>query len=169
MQELIKNFAKLRNYIPLDEQKYIFETQDNKHVRIFHFEEKLDMNQFYKTYHILSQENPSVHHIIFIHNMITIQMKKMKLYKDILRIELFSETELKRMLIGNKFIPPHKQVYKHTQEKIFKKFGKDNLPKILNTDPVVRLYDFELNSVIEIQRPDEIYYRIVVSDEVRSF
>jgi DNA-directed RNA polymerase subunit H (RpoH/RPB5) len=169
MQELIKNFTKLRNFTTLDEDKYIFETQDRKQVRIFYFEEKLDMNQFYKTYQILSQENPSVHHIIFIHNMITIQMKKMKLYKDILRVELFSETELKRMLIGNKFIPIHKQVCSHTQEKIFKKFGKDNLPKILNTDPVVRLYDFELNSVIEIQRPDEIYYRIVVADEIRSF
>ena len=169
MQELIKNFTKLRKYTPVNENKYIYETPEHKQVRVFHFEEKLDMSQFYKIYHILSQENPSIHHIIFIHNMITIQMKKMKLYKDILRIELFSETDLQRMLIGNKFIPVHKQVCSHTQEKIFKKFGKDNLPKILNTDPVVRLHDFELNSVIEIQRSDEIYYRIVVADEIKNF
>jgi hypothetical protein len=36
---------------------------------------------------------------------------------------------------------------------------------ILHTDPMVRLYDFEMDSVVQIERPDAIYYRLVVSDD----
>ena len=91
-------------------------------------------------------------------------MKKLRIYKDVLKIELFYETELMRLLNGNRFIPKHIRISKEKQNEIIKKFGKENLPLIMNSDPIVRLYDFELDSVIMIQRKNEIYYRLVTND-----
>lgn len=166
-KNLLNNLAKLRQYNLFNQDKYIYTTIDNKKIRFFYIpsNEKLDMNQFYKIYEILSNETPDIQHIVFIYTTATIQMKKLKLYKDILKIELFSENELKRLITGNKFIPIHRKVHKDVEDQIFKKFGKDSLPKIVITDPIVRLYDFELDSVVEIERPNGIYYRLVVPED----
>jgi DNA-directed RNA polymerase subunit H (RpoH/RPB5) len=120
------------------------------------------MSYFYKAYEQLSE---NISHLIFIYNFATIQIKKLKMYKDILKIEFFHENELRRLLIGNRLIPKHAQVDSETREQGIQSFGRDNLPMILHTDPMVRLYDFEMDSVVQIERPDAIYYRLVVSDD----
>ena len=123
---------------------------------------KLDMAYFYKAY---DQMDPDVTHMIFIYTVATIQIKKLKMYKDVLRIEFFSVYELKRLLRGNRLIPLHQRMDADAETRICNKFGKENLPHILQTDPIVRLHDFKLDSVVEIHRPDVVYYRLVVADD----
>ncbi len=123
---------------------------------------KLDMAYFYKAY---EQMESQVSHLIFLFTHATIQIKKLKIYKDVLRIEFFSVPELCRLLIGNRLIPPHRRIPDPEATQILKRFGKENMPHLLQTDPMARLYDFPLDAVIEIERADVLYYRLVVADE----
>lgn len=156
-------FIKLREYELIDSDKMIvYDHRNRKKVRIvISSDEKLDMLFFYNTY---EKTDNDIQHIIFICKIATIQMKKLRIYKDILKIELFYENELARLLTGNRFIPKHIRLSKYKQEEIFQKFGKENLPLIMNTDPIVKLHDFEIDSVIMIKRKNGIYYRLVVSE-----
>ena len=162
--DLYKKLIHIRDYKILDEKNlYLYDSEHEKYIQIFLCNyDKLDMSYFYKSYDKLKK---GVSHIIFIYNIATIQIKKLKMYKDILKIEFFNENELRRLLIGNRLIPKHSKVSDEEKEEIFKKFGKNNLPFILNTDPIVKLHDFDMNSVLEIQRNDAIYYRLVVYDD----
>lgn len=174
MFEFIQLLAKLRNYDILEQtenRSICYNPIQNDHIQVFLCEEsKLDMGYFYKSYDTLeqyNQKNPSrkVQHLIFIYRVATIQIKKLKLYKDVLQIEFFHEHELCRLLIGNRFIPRHTKVSKEEYQEIVRKFGKHNLPTLLNTDPIVRLYHFELDDIIQVERPDVLYYRLVILDE----
>lgn len=162
--KIFEQLVQLRGYRILDAKTYLAMNPETQ-TRIQFFlcnQEKLDMSYFYKAYEQLAE---NISHLVFIYNFATIQIKKLKMYKDIIKIEFFHENELRRLLIGNRLIPRHTQVDDKTREQVLKTFGRDNLPMILQTDPMVRLHDFELDSVLQIERPDAIYYRLVVSDE----
>jgi DNA-directed RNA polymerase subunit H (RpoH/RPB5) len=120
------------------------------------------MAYFYRSYESLKDE---IKHLIFIYSIATIQIKKLKTYKDVLKVEFFNLFELNRLLTGNRFIPKHRQVCASEREEIVQKFGKNNLPLISITDPIVKLYDFDLDSIVEIERENTIYYRLVVQDD----
>jgi len=160
--DLCERLIHLRGYIPLDLSKGLVRNRDRKIQFYVCGTQKLDMAFFYKAY---EQMIPEVVHLIFIYNHATIQIKKLKMYKDILRIEFFSAHELRRLLTGNRLIPPHRAVDPGTEARILQQFGKETLPHLLHTDPIARLYDFDLDALVEIQRPDVVYYRLVVADE----
>lgn len=163
--ELVEALIRLRGYTRDPVEDIVYDPKHNTRIQFFLcHQDKLDMNYFYKSYERI-EEMDNVTHLIFIYNVATIQIKKLKMYKDILKIEFFNENELRRLLVGNRFIPPHSQVDEETQAEIFKKFGKDHLPMILHTDPIVKLYDFDVDTVLQIERPDGLYYRLVVTDE----
>jgi len=156
-----QKLAELRNYKVINSSDKIYVDIRGKYVKFIVIDEnsKLDMSMFHKTFQNFEEY---VQHIIFIYTLATIQTKKLKNYQNIIRIELFEEKELKRLLCGNRFLSPHRQLSNNEETEVLQKFGKDNLPQILISDPIVRLHNFDLNSVIEITRPDGIYYRIVV-------
>lgn len=162
--DLYKKLVYIRGYQILEENELCFyDPKHEKYIQIIICNgDKLDMSYFYKSYDKLKK---NVSHIIFIYNVSTIQIKKLKMYKDILKIEFFNENELRRLLIGNRLVPRHSQVSEEEKEQLFKKFGKNNLPFILNTDPIVKLYDFDMGSVLQIDRKDTVYYRLVVYDD----
>lgn len=162
--KIFEKLVQLRGYTILDPKTYLaFNPHTETRIQFFLCnQEKLDMSYFYKAYEQLGE---NISHLVFIYNFATIQIKKLKMYKDILKIEFFHENELRRLLIGNRLIPQHTQVDPETRERVLKTFGRDNLPMILQTDPMVRLYDFELDSVLQIERADAIYYRLVVSED----
>jgi|LakMenEpi03Aug12_release.lakeMendotaPanAssembly.Ray.scaffolds.fasta_scaffold338291_3 DNA-directed RNA polymerase subunit H (RpoH/RPB5) len=173
-EEMLKAFIQLRGYVRISEAPHIvYHPARDIKIQIFICQQdKLDMNYFYKSYEQLAQPDeatssstPHVSHLIFIYNIATIQIKKLKMYKDILKIEFFNENELRRLLTGHRLIPRHIQVDQPTRAEIIQKFGRDNLPMILHTDPIVKLYDFDLDAVLQIERPDGLYYRLVVADE----
>jgi DNA-directed RNA polymerase subunit H (RpoH/RPB5) len=153
----------LRNYSVLDASKRLATNPDTGHIvqMIYCGDDKLDMSYFYKCY---NQLEPNVSHVIFIYNIATIQIKKLKMYKDILNIEFLNLNELKRLLTGNRFVPKHSKLSLEEQQAIIERFGKDNLPCILHSDPMVRLHDFPVDSIIQIERNDAIYYRRVMED-----
>ena len=162
--DLIKRLCLLRNFkvSDADDPSIVL---DSKGGRIKFFicgNEKLDMAYFYKAYESLEK---GICHLIFIYNFATIQIKKLKLYKDVLQVEFFNTNELTRLLVGNRFIPKHRQVEPMERDIIFQKFGKENLPLICLTDPIVKLHNFEIDEVIEIEREGGLYYRLVVMDD----
>lgn len=168
--EMFEELCGLRNYDILDRSKYLAMNKDTgERIQfIITWNDKLDMSYFYKAYNqlptITSPNNEHITHLIFIYTIATIQIKKLKMYKDIINIEFFNENELRRLLIGNRFIPKHTRLTKEEQDIVVNKFGKDNLPCILISDPIVKLYDFQLDSIIQIERNDTIYYRRVIED-----
>jgi DNA-directed RNA polymerase subunit H (RpoH/RPB5) len=162
--KIFNDLVHLRKYTILDPQKrLVMDPKRQTRIQIFLCEgDKLDMNYFYRAY---EQLEPGVTHLIFIYTIATIQIKKLKTYKDIFKIEFFKESECRRLLIGNRLIPKHVQVDPETRTQIIQRYGQDNLPIILNTDPIVRLYDFDTDSILQIERPDVLYYRLVVADD----
>lgn len=162
--KIFQQLVQLRGYTLLDlDKRVVWDPKRNQRIQVFLCEqEKLDMNYFYRAY---EQLEANISHLIFIYNTATIQIKKLKTYKDILKIEFFKESECRRLLIGNRLIPRHVQVNSQLRDQIIQQFGQDNLPMILHTDPIVRLYDFDLDAVLQIERPDVTYYRLVVPDE----
>lgn len=163
--QLIQQLIHIRHYrIESTENDFLIaQARDGHRIQFFLCgDQKLDMAYFYKAYERLQHQ---VNHLFFLYSCATIQIKKLKMYKDILRIEFFSVNELQRLLTGNRLIPLHTQVDPDSRNVIFEKFGKENLPHLLQTDPIARLHDFELDAVVEIHRPDVVYYRLVVTDE----
>lgn len=159
---MFREFIKIREYEIIDEEKMIvYNPKNNTKIQIIITSEKLDMSLFHSK---RTEIDDNIQHLIFIYKIATIQIKKLRTYKNALRLELFFENELKRLLNGNRLIPPHLRIPLDEQNKIIQKFGKENLPLILQTDPIVRLYDFEVDSIILIKRKHEIYYRLVVND-----
>jgi DNA-directed RNA polymerase subunit H (RpoH/RPB5) len=174
MFEFIEQLCQYRGYQIVEKtpsKGICFNPKTNRYIQVFMCEDsKLDMSYFYKSYDYLekyNQNNPTkpTQHIIFIYRVATIQIKKLKLYKEILSIEFFRENELKRLLIGNRFIPKHTKVHPDLYREIVQKFGRDNLPTLLLTDPIARLNNFEMNDIVQIERNDVIYYRLVISDD----
>ena len=162
---LLSNFTQLRKYSIVDENKLLYRDQRNNLIRIIDAgDEKVDMNYFYKTFQDLE---PEIHHIIFIYKTATIQAKKMKIYQHIMKIELFELNELKRLIIGNRFIPKHKKLELEEKEQVSKRFGLNSLPVILQSDPISKLYNFEVGDIIEIERNQgkQYFYRLVISDD----
>jgi len=162
-QNLFEQLVQLRMYTLLDSPKQLALNPETQQIiqGIHCGEDKLDMSYFYKAY---SQLETNVSHVIFIYTVATIQIKKLKLYKDILHIEFFNINELKRLLTGNRFVPNHSKLTFDQEQEVARKFGKENLPCILHTDPMVRLHNFAVDSIIQIERPDTIYYRRVVEE-----
>lgn len=161
-QELFKQLVQLRGYTHAADQPCIVHNGAERIQAFLCGAHKLDMAYFYKAY---EQMDPQVTHMIFVYTVATIQIKKLKMYKDVLRIEFFSVNELRRLLRGNRLVPPHVRVDAATEARICATFGKENLPHLLQTDPIARLHDFKADTVVEIQRADAIYFRLVVPDE----
>ena len=159
---MFTDFVKIREYEIIDSDKMTaYNPRNNTKVQVIITSEKLDMSFF----HIKRSEiDEDIQHLIFIYKVATIQIKKLRTYKNSLRLELFFENELKRLLHGNRLIPPHIRISTDEQNHIIQKFGKENLPLILNTDPIVRLYDFDLDTIILIKRKNGIYYRLVTNE-----
>lgn len=161
-EKLFEQLIALREYTLVDPTKFLVRKEDEWIQFFLCNENKLDMSYFYKSYERIE---PAVTHLIFIFTHATIQIKKLKMYKDILRMEFFSAHELSRLLTGNRLIPRHQQVDPQTRDEILRKFKPDDLPNLLQTDPIARLYDFPVDSIVEIHRPDSLYFRLVIPDE----
>lgn len=65
-------------------------------------------------------------------------------------------------------VPPHRLVAKSKVEELLQnlKLGKNNLPRIKDTDPQAKKLGAEKGDIVEITRKDEtkesVYYRLVV-------
>lgn len=158
------HLVKLRKYNIVNKELNLYQdSRNNNLIKIINVDEnlKLDMNLFYRT---IQNIDVNIKHIIFIYYNATIQTKKLKNFQNVVRIELFNFNELKRLIIGNRFIPEHRQLNEFEENEFIEKFDKTKLPEILLTDPMVKLHNFDLNAIIEIKREDGIYYRLVTND-----
>ena len=162
---MFEDFCRLRGYVVVAADTFrVYDPHHDRQVQMFFVQapQKLDMAFFYRAYEMLE---PHVTHMIFVYAVATIQIKKLKLYKDVLKIEFFGIHELRRLLGGNRLIPPHRQLTATEADAVRLRFGSDHLPSLLQSDPLSRLYDFDLDAIIQIDRAMGVYYRRVVPDE----
>ena len=83
-------------------------------------------------------------------------------------LEPFLFKELIVNILQHDLVPKHEVLQGSERVHFLKKFKLDDLPHILNTDPVVRFLGLQENDVVKITRPDfvagkYILYRRVVS------
>jgi len=83
-------------------------------------------------------------------------------------LEPFLFKELVVNILHHDLVPTHEVLQGAERVEFFKRFKLDDLPHILNTDPVVRFLGLQENDVVKITRPDfvagkYILYRRVVS------
>lgn len=84
------------------------------------------------------------------------------------KLEQFLFKELIVNILEHDLVPKHELLKGAAKQEFFKKFSIDDLPHILNTDPVVRFLGLKENDVVKITRPDFVAglyttYRRVVS------
>jgi DNA-directed RNA polymerase subunit H len=72
-------------------------------------------------------------------------------------------------ILEHELVPKHEVLSKSEKEGLFDKFKitKDNLPKILSSDPVVKAINAKTGDVLKITRKSDttgesLYYRLVV-------
>lgn len=72
-------------------------------------------------------------------------------------------------ILDNELVPKHEILSKEEEEELLKKYNttKKHLPKILATDPIVKLIGAKKGDIIRITRKSPIageyyYYRVVV-------
>ena len=76
-------------------------------------------------------------------------------------IEIFLKKELNYNITQHKYYFPHEKVSETLKKELLQKYGK-NLPIILYTDPVVKLFNFKKDDILRITRKENIIqYRIV--------
>jgi DNA-directed RNA polymerase subunit H (RpoH/RPB5) len=162
MDETFERLCTLRGYLILEADKgLVYDPRTRCRVQLFYVHQaKLDMSYFYKAYEHLA---PEVTHLIFVYAVATIQIKKLKLYKDVLKIEFFQIHELQRLLRGNRLVPPHRALPADEADLVRHRFGATHLPQLLQSDPIARLYDFPVGAVVEVDRPTGVYYRLVIA------
>lgn len=72
-------------------------------------------------------------------------------------------------ILNNELVPKHEILSKEEEEELLKKYNttKKHLPKILSTDPIVKLLGAKKGDIIKITRKSQLageyyYYRVVV-------
>ncbi len=70
----------------------------------------------------------------------------------------------------HKFVPKHEILNENERDELLKKYNikSTQLPRIITSDPVVKVLDAKLGDVIKITRDSEtagktVYYRVVVN------
>jgi DNA-directed RNA polymerase I, II, and III subunit RPABC1 len=84
------------------------------------------------------------------------------------KMEPFLFRELIVNILEHDLVPKHEVVKDDSKKEFLKKYRLDDLPHILNTDPVVRFLGLKENDLVKITRPDFVAglyttYRRVVS------
>ena len=130
---------------------------DNKILVLFSLVSKLNIN-IMKEY-IKLVESMSIKHLILIYSgVMTSSARKVIENLFHLRVELFTEQELKFNITTHRYYCKHVKV---DNPEIKKKFGL-KIPVLLQTDPVVRFFGFQRGDLIEVTRRDHfVTYRMV--------
>lgn len=105
-------------------------------------------------------ETHEVKHAIVPYSSLAPQASEMLHNDAVYRVELFKYRHLLFDPTAHKYTPPHVLVQKEELGSIKVK----DLPRILLSDSIVRFYDWKPGSIIRIERPDGIYYRVVIRD-----
>ncbi len=178
-QDIIFEMLRDRNYIA-DEGKKItfdeFQQEENdfflifgkdktKIIIIWHIEEKLGLKTV-KNCCVQLKDNNIKNAIIIKYGKLTPPAKatiseSASLYK----IRVFDVEDLKINITKHSLVPKHECLSKDEEDKLLKtyKLKKTQLPRMLNTEPVVMYYDWNRGDIIKITRNDgEIYYRCIV-------
>ena len=67
-------------------------------------------------------------------------------------VELFLLAELQFDLMEHHLVPKHRLLLPKEREAMFEKYGANNLPRMLLTDPVSRYFGLKRGQVMEIER-----------------
>lgn len=122
--------------------------------------EKIKNEQVNYLYLLLQTHNIS--HAIIPHSSFAPQALELLNNHSFYRVELFKFKHLLFDPTEHKKTPPHTRVEDIKAE--LPRIKLKDLPRILQTDPIVRFYDWSVGDVIRIDRPDGAYYRIVVQE-----
>jgi DNA-directed RNA polymerase subunit H (RpoH/RPB5) len=106
---------------------------------------------------ILNNNNCDEIQIIFNKSLIPKTLVWAKINPEYHRF-IFSIDELNYSVCDNVMVPPHK-IVNSVDHPEFEKY-----PRILTYDPMVRYLGAKIGDVIEIQRSDGLYYRVVAPD-----
>ena len=103
-------------------------------------------------------------HIIIVYQFITSSLNKLLSELDHFTIELFDVDSLQMNITKHELVPTHVKLSNEDASSFKSKFGT-SIPMILKTDPISRLYNYDIGDIIKIIRKNnEISYRIVVDN-----
>ena len=142
-----------------NESDNVYKDVEGKRVRIVCADvDKLNI-QIGKEY-ITNMLEDDTAHMIIIYYCITSSTQKMFTELNNYHIELFNIDELRFNLTKHKLVPIHIRLSDDEKKEFLQKIG-ENIPIILKTDPIAKIYDYRPTDIVKIIRPgNEISYRI---------
>lgn len=112
---------------------------------------------------------------IDIHKIVIAKDVAKKVIKQILteykNAEFFFEYEMMEDIPNKIFIPEHQLLSTEEKDELLKKFGENELAKILSTDMMSRYYNAKIGDIFRIIRPSftsgkNIFYRRVINGSI---
>ena len=150
-----------RGWTKKSECVYI-DTGNKPVVVIFSDIDKLNI-QLGKEYITHMIDNKSTH-LIIIYHRITSSLHKLFSELGHYTIELFAVNDLQMNITKHELVPTHIKLSNDDAVSFKSKFGT-TIPMMLQTDPISRVYNYQIGDIIKIIRKhNEISYRIVVGD-----
>jgi len=134
---------------------------EDKNMAIYFLKTKIGIKDIKQFLVEMEKEEKPVHKIIFIMKYDMSNQGKKELLLSVFDIEIFNISELVFDVTTHVLVPKHILLTDEQCEQVISKFGK-KLPYIKKTDRICRHYDGKIDQIFEIQRPLELYYRIVV-------
>ena len=134
---------------------------------LFHIEEKIGV-KILRTLLDTIQSSPGKKSIILVSSEGPTPFTKKELV-SVPQIETFQYKELVLNITRCKMTPLHERLTTQEAECVLQKYNvkKDDLPRIPITDPVIKYYNFPMDSIVRISRninaTPSVYYRRVVS------
>jgi DNA-directed RNA polymerase subunit H (RpoH/RPB5) len=134
-------------------------------LKIIH--QKLQSNQKSNFITQLIQKNEAVHIIIIVDEVHPRIIEQLQKYTN---LEIFLTRELLIHLLDHELVPQHIELSEEESNLVLEQYNinKQQLPKILSSDPVVRYYNFKVGTICKILRYTKgpgisIYYRLVTA------
>jgi DNA-directed RNA polymerase I, II, and III subunit RPABC1 len=139
--------------------------QNNNIVSVFFFTSKIGINEIKNLFQIIKDEEIN-HYILITKKKITsYAQKEMKILSKGIEKELFYFDDLMINITKHNLVPKHILLTNEESRLFIKNIGK-KIPYIKVNDPICKFYNGKIDQIFKIYRKNEIYYRIVVHNNI---
>lgn len=112
-------------------------------------------------YIIFLLQSQKLSHAVVVYDAIASMAAEIIKMHQIYRIVLFQYKTILYDPTVHEKVPPHQLMTREEVEAELPRISLQDLPRISQTDPIVRFYDWKVGGVVRITRKNGPYYRVI--------
>jgi DNA-directed RNA polymerase subunit H (RpoH/RPB5) len=146
-----------------EDAERILGVKNGEHICVFIVESPINVKTVETLISLMNTENLNKGIVVYYHKITPYAKNVIEASEDV-TLELFSERELRFNITNHSYVPKHELVLQTDKCAVQLASISSKLPRLLQTDPVVRFYGFQPKDIIRITRKDNsVAYRTVIS------